>query len=65
VVALVQGEDLKMFFQPQRDVMPVVRRAEQSMQQNYRPALSGFFEMKLHCGAKNSPEFWRRRSRLV
>ena len=48
VIALVQREDVKFFRQPRRDGMPVVRRAKQPVQQNHRPALPGFFEMKLH-----------------
>ena len=48
VVAMVHGEDVKLFREPLRDEMPVVRRTEQAVQQNNRPALPGFFEMKLH-----------------
>jgi hypothetical protein len=44
MVALVHREDLKVFRQPQRDLMPVVRRTEQPMEQDDRPALSGCFK---------------------
>ncbi len=57
VVALIQCEDVKFFCQLERDEMPVVRRAEQPVQQDHSPALPGFFEMKLHvakCRAKHA-----------
>jgi hypothetical protein len=48
VIALIQSEDLKFFRQPRCDGMPIVRRTQQSVQQDHRPAPAGFFEVKLH-----------------
>ena len=48
MIALIQRENVERLRQSQRMVMPVVQRTEQAVQQDERPAPSGFFEMELH-----------------
>ena len=48
MVAQVRNEDVEFFCEPRRDAKPVVRRAEQPMQQHERFAVAELFEVKLH-----------------
>jgi hypothetical protein len=50
VVAEVRHEDVKFFRQLRCDTKPVVRLAEQAVEQNERLAVAELFEVKLHRG---------------